>query len=171
MASEPKTKPNALHVLIIGAGSVGLLIAQRLKTLGVSFTVFERENFLNERKRDWNFGVYWAQSWLTECLPPELAGRLCEAQVDTERRPGKDEYMRLVDGGTGEDLTRVPAPGVVRLRRSRFRGLLAEGVDVKVSVVSNSSSSSSSILFKFGWWGEQRGCGSFFILLTNFCYV
>ena len=124
--------PNDFHVLVIGAGSVGLLIAQRLKTLGVNCTVFEREGFLNERARDWSFGIYWAQNWLTECLPASLLGRLSEAQVDPGRRPGPDDYMRLVKGGTAEDLTLVPAPKLYRLMRSRFRGLLAGGVDVKV---------------------------------------
>lgn len=125
------------HVLIIGAGSVGLLIAQRLQTLGIKCTVFERERFLNERPRDWTFGIYWAQDWLRECLPASLLGRLNEAQVDRGRRPGAEDYMRMVNGSNGEDLTVVRAPGVVRLRRSRFRGFLVggegEGVDVKVS--------------------------------------
>ena len=120
------------HVLVIGAGSVGLLIAQRLKTLGVTCTVFEREHFLNERSRDWSFGIYWAQEWLTECLPGSLLGKLNTAQVDPLRTPGPDDYMRLMNGRTGEDLTLVPAPNLYRLMRSRFRGLLAEGIDVKV---------------------------------------
>lgn len=45
------------HVLVIGAGSVGLLIAQRLKMLGIECTVLEREQYPNERPRDWSFGI------------------------------------------------------------------------------------------------------------------
>lgn len=63
-------------------GSVGLLIAQRLKMVlprispsiiltynpfladvlkvGTKCTVFERESYLNQRRRDWSFGLYWA---------------------------------------------------------------------------------------------------------------
>ena len=58
------------HVLVIGAGSVGLLIAQRLKSLGVKCTVFERENYLNERSRDWSFGLYVRR--FSEFLPFSL---------------------------------------------------------------------------------------------------
>lgn len=120
------------HVLVIGAGSVGLLIAQRLKTLGIKCTVFERENFLNERSRDWSFGIYWAQNWLTECLPTSLLAKLNTAQVDPLRIPGPDDYMRLMNGKTAEDLTVVPAPNLYRLMRSNFRVLLAEGIDIQV---------------------------------------
>lgn len=49
------------HGLVIGAGSVGLIIAQRLKSIGVKCTVFERENYLNERSRDWSFNIYQAK--------------------------------------------------------------------------------------------------------------
>ena len=120
------------HVLVIGAGSVGLLVAQRLKTLGIQCTVFEREHFLNERSRDWSFGIYWAQNWLTECLPSSLLGKMNTAQVDPSRTPGPDDYMRLMNGKTAEDLTRVPAPNLYRLMRSKFRVLLAEGIDIQV---------------------------------------
>lgn len=40
------------HVVVIGADSVGLLMAQRLKMLGIKCTEFERENYLNERPGD-----------------------------------------------------------------------------------------------------------------------
>ena len=120
------------HVLIIGAGSVGLLIAQRLKSLGIKCTVFDRENFLNERSRDWSYGLYWAQSWLRECLPDALHGRLNAAQVDPTRSPSPSDNLRLLNGKTAEQFTRVPTPNLYRLRRSQFRALLAEGIDVQV---------------------------------------
>ncbi len=55
--AAPKIRSD-FHVLVVGAGSVGLLIAQRLKHLGIKCTVFEREKYLNERSRDWSFGIY-----------------------------------------------------------------------------------------------------------------
>lgn len=121
-----------LHVLVIGAGSVGLLIAQRLKVLGIKCTVFEREHYLNERPRDWSFGIYWAQSSLTECLPNSLISRLTAAQVDPLRTSTPDDYMRLMNGQTAEELLRVPTPNMYRLKRSKFRALLNEGIDVQV---------------------------------------
>ena len=126
------SKESNFNVLIIGAGSVGLLIAQRLKSLGIKYTVFERENYLNERARDWSFGIYWAQSWLNECLPDSLHGRLSEAQVDPSRTPNPDDYLRCLNGKTAEQLIRLPTPNLYRLRRSQFRALLTKGIDVQV---------------------------------------
>lgn len=126
------TEKSHFHVLVIGAGSVGLLIAQRLKILGIKCTVFEREHYLNERTRDWSFGIYWAHSALTDCLPSCLLNKINTAQVDPLRPPTPDDYIRVLNGKTAEELTRVPTPKVYRLRRSRFRALLAEGIDIKV---------------------------------------
>ena len=129
--ASPKNKSD-FHVLVIGAGSVGLLIAQRLKSLGIKCTVFERENYLNERARDWSFGIYWAQDWLKECLSDSLHARLNTAQVDPSRSPGSLDSLRILNGKTAEELIALPTPNVYRLRRSSFRALLAEGVDVQV---------------------------------------
>lgn len=120
------------QVLVIGAASVGLLTAQRLKMLGIKCAVLEREQYLNERPRDWSFGIYWAQSSLTECLPTSLLNKLNTAQVDLSRRPSQCDYMRLMNGTTAEELSRVSTPNVYRLRRSRFRTLLAEGIGIRV---------------------------------------
>ena len=120
------------HVLVIGAGPVGLLIAQRLKMLGIKCTVFERERYLNERPRDWSFGIFWAQSSLRECLPISLLSRLNTAQIDPLRTPSPDDYMRLMNGKTAEELSRALTPHVYRLKKSSLRALLAEGIDVQV---------------------------------------
>lgn len=39
----------------------------------------------------------------------------------------------MLNGETAEELIRVPMPNVIRLKRSSFRALLAEGLDVQVS--------------------------------------
>ena len=123
---------SSFHVLVIGAGSVGLLIAQRLQSLGIKCTVFEREQYLNERSRDWSYGVYWAQNWLKECLTDSLHGKLTTAQVDPTRFPSPDDTIRIMNGKTAEEFVTLPVPNLYRLRRSKFRILLAEGVNVQV---------------------------------------
>ena len=40
--------------------------------------------------------------------------------------------MRILNGETAEELTRVPVPNVYRLKRSAFRALLVAGLDVQV---------------------------------------
>lgn len=114
-------------------GSVGLLIAQRLLKLGIKCTVFERESYLNQRSRDWSFGIYWAQDHLGECLPEALQAKLNTATVDPSRTPSPNDFIRVLNGKTAEELTRMPTPNVIRLKRSAFRALLVEGLDVQVS--------------------------------------
>ncbi|KAF6233219.1 hypothetical protein HO173_008508 [Letharia columbiana] len=75
--------------------------------LGIKCTVFEREHYLNERPRDWGFGIYWAQSSLIECLPTSLLSRLNTAQGDPLRTPRPKNYMRLMNGETAEELSHV----------------------------------------------------------------
>lgn len=59
------------QVLVIGAGSIGLPTAQRLKMLGIECTVLEREQYLNERPRDWSFGIYWGAE-LADRVPADF---------------------------------------------------------------------------------------------------
>ena len=100
--------------------------------LGIKCTVFERESFLNQRPRDWSFGIYWAHGPLEECLPEPLRAKLYTATVDPSRKPGADDFIRIVNGKTADELVRMPMSNVYRLKRSAFRALLAEGLDVQV---------------------------------------
>lgn len=47
------------HVLIIGAGVTGLLIAHGLKQAGVPFTIFDAEPNATARKREWTMIMHW----------------------------------------------------------------------------------------------------------------
>ena len=118
-------------------GSVGLLLAQRLKSLNISCTVYEREDYLNARGRNWNFGIYWAQAPLAECLPQTLQDEITKAQVNPFSLPSKDATMPVLNAESGEVLMRAPTPQVLRLNRARFREMLARGVDIKVHRVTS----------------------------------
>ncbi|KAK7449761.1 hypothetical protein VKT23_013236 [Stygiomarasmius scandens] len=122
------------RVLIIGAGSAGLLIAHALKKLNIPYTVFERDLSSTSRARDWSFGVYWAQSRLGECLPPGIDENylLNHAQVD-DFCAGEDFYIPCFNGETGELLKKVMTPYSIRLGRKKFLKVLKEdgGIDVK----------------------------------------
>lgn len=107
------------------------LLADTYK-LGIKCTIFDREAHLNQRSRDWSFGIYWAQGPLAECLPEPLRAKLNTATVDPSRTPSPKDFMRILNGETAEELTRVPMPNVCRLKRSAFRALLVEGLDVQV---------------------------------------
>ncbi|KAK0740157.1 hypothetical protein B0T18DRAFT_439943 [Schizothecium vesticola] len=124
-----------MRVLIIGAGSAGLLMAHVFKKAGIEATVFEQDASPTTRSRDWSFGVYWAQSPLVDCLPPDLAARLPTVQTDLIFKPHKDEVLPIHHGGTGELLRSVEAPYAVRYRRKAFLKLLSEGVNIRFGKV------------------------------------
>ena len=105
--------------------------------LGIKCTVFERESFLNQRPRDWSFGIYWAHGPLEECLPEPLRAKLNTATVDPSRKPGPNDFMRIVNGKTADELARMPISNVYRLKRSAFRALIVEGLDVQVGSPAN----------------------------------
>ena len=99
--------------------------------------MFEQESFLNQRPRDWSFGIYWAHGLLEECLPEPLRARLSTATVDPSRKPGPNDFVRIINGKTADELVRTPMSNVYRFKRSAFRALIAEGLDVQVGSPAN----------------------------------
>ncbi|KAK7052878.1 hypothetical protein VNI00_004198 [Paramarasmius palmivorus] len=67
------------------SGSAGFLTAQVLKKLGIPYTVFEQDAALDARPRDWDFGIYWAQTPLADCLPPEITEERVRATQQFEK--------------------------------------------------------------------------------------
>ncbi|KAK7052880.1 hypothetical protein VNI00_004200 [Paramarasmius palmivorus] len=122
---------NSNRVLIIGGGSAGFLTAQVLKKLGIPYTIFERDGVLDPRRRDWDFGIYWAQTPLASCLPPEITEeRVTVTQVD-DLTPSADDTCPIYDASTGETMIVLPTPFAMRLQRRKFVNLISEGLDVK----------------------------------------
>ncbi|KAK7540728.1 uncharacterized protein J3D65DRAFT_250740 [Phyllosticta citribraziliensis] len=119
-----------ISVMVIGAGSGGRLIAQGLKKAGIKCTVFERDPDLDSRPRDWNFGIYWAQTSLDECLPKEASEKIISAQVDNFR-PSPDAFIPFFNGVTGELMTQLDTPYYLRLRRREFARVMGSGIDVR----------------------------------------
>ena len=101
--------------------------------LDISCTVYEREPYLGSRTRDWNFGIHWAQDLLSECLPENLQEALSKARIDTWNPPSEKDSWPIYNSETGDFMLRVPTPNMLRLRKSKFREVVVERVDVKVS--------------------------------------
>jgi hypothetical protein len=95
--------------------------------------VFERDASPTARPRDWNFGIYWAQSRIEECLTPELNALIDTTQVDPSYRHYPESTLPIHNGVTGDLLKELPAPDAIRLRRRPWLNLLRTGVDVRVS--------------------------------------
>ena len=108
-------------------------MAQRLKIDNIPCTVYEREPYLNARSRNWNYGIYWAQAPLAECLPRSLQDSIWKAQVDPNRPPSDKDSLQILNAETGEVLARPPMSNVYRLNSNRFREVIIEEIDVKVN--------------------------------------
>ncbi|CZS88231.1 uncharacterized protein RCO7_01190 [Rhynchosporium graminicola] len=120
-----------LRVLIIGAGSAGLLFAQVLKQAGITCTAFEQDKSLLHRPRDWNFGIYWAQSRLDECLTDDLKALISSVQTDPSYVANEESVMPVHNGETGVLMKNLPAPWSLRLKRKNLIELLGKDVDVR----------------------------------------
>ncbi|KAK0713299.1 hypothetical protein B0T26DRAFT_753425 [Lasiosphaeria miniovina] len=123
-----------LKVIVAGAGPTGLLIAHVFKKLGINAAVYERDAHRAARPRDWNFGIFWAQAGIKECLPPEINALLATAQTDPSRPPAADSAISMFNGATGEMIGKVPAPYCVRLRRRAWLDLMEDGIDVRYNM-------------------------------------
>ncbi|KAL1968340.1 hypothetical protein VTN77DRAFT_1869 [Rasamsonia byssochlamydoides] len=118
-------------VLIIGAGSTGLALAQGLKKAGISCVVYEKHASLDGRPRDWNMGLHWAAPALMDLLSEESRARIQSVQVDASSPTPEHDIVPILNAQTGEQIMAVPVQRFYRLRRSKLRALLAEGVDIR----------------------------------------
>ncbi|KAL8940790.1 MAG: hypothetical protein Q9211_002112 [Gyalolechia sp. 1 TL-2023] len=122
---------NVKKVLIIGAGCTGLSLAHGLQKAGVPCVVYERDQQDAARKRDWNMGLHWAAPDLQTLIPESLLSRIQTAQVDPHTPTKAVEKLRFINGQTGDVMGLAEIEKLYRLRRSKIRTLLLEGVNVK----------------------------------------
>lgn len=64
-----------MHVLIIGAGIVGLTLAQGCRENGIPFTIFEQDQ-KGSRHQGWALTLHWCLRSLERTIGSELAARL-----------------------------------------------------------------------------------------------
>jgi 2-polyprenyl-6-methoxyphenol hydroxylase-like FAD-dependent oxidoreductase len=138
MTSAPSVA-NTLPVLIIGAGISGLLLAQQLRKLSIPFQIFEREPDVQTRSAGWGLTLHWSLPALRKLLPEDLLVQLPDTYVD-RAAVGRDESSTFpfFDLSTGEKRSSSPKAlesQRIRVTREKLRGLLATGVDIKVSVL------------------------------------
>ncbi|KAK4993011.1 hypothetical protein LTR66_001677 [Elasticomyces elasticus] len=122
------------HVLIVGAGITGLLLAQALKKASIPYTIFEAEvSATAYRPRQWGLSIHWSYPLLRKILPQELFDRLQEAQCDPYYTNPDVENLNIYNGSTGEQMTVMPEPHHRRFNRARMRAFCSQGIDVQYS--------------------------------------
>ncbi|KAF1986212.1 FAD/NAD(P)-binding domain-containing protein [Aulographum hederae CBS 113979] len=120
-------------VLIIGAGSTGLALAQGLGKAGVKCVVFEKHEAQDARDRDWNLGLHWGAPVLESLIPPSSWEQIQSVQVDPNTPTKPEDTLQFFNAKTGELMGGATMAMFYRLRRSKLRALLAKDVDVRYS--------------------------------------
>ncbi|PQE03107.1 fad binding domain-containing protein [Rutstroemia sp. NJR-2017a BVV2] len=163
------SESDLFRVMIIGAGSSGLLTAQVLKRANIPYTIFEQDSSLMQRSRDWNFGIYWAQSRLDECLTARLKALLYSVQTEPERTalkilsstytPNAASVLPVHNGETGLLMKNIPAPWSLRLRRKKWLELLSQDLDIRWGKrLQGISHNDKSVTLKFEDGTQETGC-------------
>ncbi|KAI9843366.1 MAG: hypothetical protein M1838_002655 [Thelocarpon superellum] len=122
-------------VLIIGAGIVGLTLAQALRTFypHVPFLVFERDASPLARGAGWGLTLHWALDHFLSLLPQHLVERLDGTFVDPDAARAGDGKFQLFDLRSGQVRWSVPPSRRIRVKRESLRRLLMDGIDVQWS--------------------------------------
>ncbi|RAK97983.1 FAD-dependent oxidoreductase [Aspergillus ibericus CBS 121593] len=126
--SEPRLSTT---VLIVGAGSTGLALAQGLRKAGIPSIVVEKHETLHAQSRDWNMGLHWGASSLKALLSEEQWARIQSVQVDPNEPTAEHDALKFFNGQSGEIMASIPARLFYRLRRRKLRDLMEQGLDVR----------------------------------------
>ncbi|WPH01309.1 Hypothetical protein R9X50_00414800 [Acrodontium crateriforme] len=124
-------EPVEPHVLIIGAGITGLILAQALKKEGIRFTIFERDASLNVRSNEWTMAIHWSLERLATLLPAEVYRHMEEASCNPAVPIDTGGRYPIIHAETGRLLAGVPYKRGLRVPRSKMRALCGQGIDVQ----------------------------------------
>lgn len=76
-------------------------------------------------------GLHWALSTLKSLIPDSAAAQLQSVQVDPNTPTKPIDNIIFVNGSTGEQMNSIDIPNFYRLRRSKLRALLSQGLDIR----------------------------------------
>ncbi|CAG8953772.1 hypothetical protein HYFRA_00006663 [Hymenoscyphus fraxineus] len=136
--SEEKPRESDLHVLIAGAGIVGLTLAQGCKKHGIPFTIFERDVDRISKPQGWALTLHWSLNSLRRTIDADLAKDLTTATVDPTLKLDSGNFLFL-NAETGETRYKIP-PTKERLRLNRLKllNLLSKGLDIQWGKIATS---------------------------------
>ncbi|TVY13508.1 putative FAD-dependent monooxygenase [Lachnellula arida] len=129
-SGDTSSKPG-LHVLIAGAGVVGLTIAQGCKRNGIPFTIFEKDEHRTSRPQGWAVTLHWSLNSLRRTIGPELSETISETSIDPSLQKDKGNFLFL-NAETGDVRYKIPpSKERVRLNRLRLLNHLSTGLDIQ----------------------------------------
>lgn len=118
-------------IIIIGAGIVGLTLAQALKQSSIPFEIYERDTALEtEKGGGWAITIHWALNAFEQCLPSDLFQRLEQIQVDPEQGRNDTGRFLFLNLATALPKYEIPPSKRMRVNRKLLRRLLATDIDI-----------------------------------------
>ncbi|PTB49761.1 hypothetical protein M431DRAFT_125405 [Trichoderma harzianum CBS 226.95] len=165
--------PKQVHILIIGAGLTGLILAQAIRNFnqsekstqsGVKYTysIFERDDHAFARGGGWSLTIHWALTDLRNVLPHDIISRFEDCLVNPEAAekgiPGNFQYLNLKTGARVEAWP-IPLGAASRVSREKLLALLMEGLDIKWSKALDTISypSSTTVTARFADGTSETG--------------
>jgi len=131
MASAAQTVTTT-PTLIIGAGIVGLTLAQFLRQMNVPFVIFERDRVDETRSQGWGLTLHWALDYFLPYLPSDIRDAVFAAQVDQSKWENDNGNFLFIDLATLEPKLKVPSSKRLRVQRDKLRKVLAKGVEENI---------------------------------------
>lgn len=149
-----KSKP----VLIIGAGVVGLTLAQGCHQAGIPFQIFESHDASSEKSQGWGLTLHWSLNSLERTIGPELTALLPETNVDpsVEIREG---CFLFLNAATCEVKYQVyPTKRFLRASRQKLRKVLTSGLDIQYGKhLESFETTESEVIAKFKDGSTAKG--------------
>ncbi|EPS34230.1 hypothetical protein PDE_09194 [Penicillium oxalicum 114-2] len=142
---DPKTSQK--HILIVGAGLTGLILAQALRHLKATqnpahnqvrytYSLFERDPYAFARGAGWSLTIHWALTDLRSILPSDILAGFKDCLVNPgaaeEGNPGKFQFLDLRTGAAKESWP-IPANAASRVSREKLLALLMKDLDIQWS--------------------------------------
>ncbi|KAE8353421.1 hypothetical protein BDV28DRAFT_157040 [Aspergillus coremiiformis] len=129
MADQTSTQD--FHVLIIGSGITGLVLAQALKKAGIRYSIFEKEASMNYRSNEWTMAIHWSLDRLESLLPADRFKNMMHISCNPAAPIEAGGKYPIIHGESGNMLVGVPYAKGLRVPRSKMRALCADGIDVQ----------------------------------------
>ncbi|KAL5362631.1 FAD/NAD(P)-binding domain-containing protein [Aspergillus floccosus] len=135
------------HILIVGAGLTGLILAQALRHLNqtqsaansqvrYSYAIYERDPYAFARGAGWSLTIHWALTDLHNILPPDILAGFSDCLVNPgaaeQGNPGKFQFLDLRTGQPKESWP-IPANAASRVSREKLLALLMRNLDIQWS--------------------------------------
>jgi flavin-dependent dehydrogenase len=115
------------HVLILGAGLGGLLLAQALRKQNITFDVFDRDESIHSRSQGWCIGIHGFFDDLETAMPDDLPAIDVTSHLRPLDLPAQLCFFR---GGQKFLVQSGHERRVIRANRARLRDWLATNVRV-----------------------------------------